>query len=112
MTGSLFVLIALSPASSKSSAGLPEEVLLTIAEQSFAEGTALRHDSVKARPAFARSAIAYDELWQRGFHGPELTLNRAHAHRLSGDLPGTIAAIHEGLAATRWSRPLQVALED
>ncbi len=112
MTGSVLILLAISPPSSAGSTGLPDVAILAIAEQSFTEGTALRHDSAKARPAFARSAIAYDELWQRGFHGPELALNRAHAHQLAGDLPGAIAALHEGMAVSRWNRPLQVALED
>jgi hypothetical protein len=111
MTGSLLVLLAVS-ISSPGSTGLSEGALLTIAEQSFAEGISLRHDSDKARPAFARSAIAYDELWQRGFRNPELTLNRAHAHQLSGNLPLAIAALHEGLAVARWNRSLQVALEE
>jgi hypothetical protein len=91
---------------------MSESAILAIAEQSFAEGVALRHDSAKARPAFARSAIAYDELWMMGYRNPELTLNRAHAHQLAGDLPKAIAALHEGLEAARWNRPLQVALED
>jgi hypothetical protein len=112
MTGSLLILFAISPISSPGSAGLSDVAILAIAEQSFAEGTALRNDSAKARPAFARSAIGYDELWQRGYRNPDLTLNRAHAHQLAGDLPGAIAALHEGLAVARWSRPLQVALED
>ncbi|HEV3436153.1 MAG TPA: hypothetical protein VG122_02265 [Gemmata sp.] len=112
MMGSLLILFAISPISSPGSAGLSDAAILAIAEQSFAEGTALRNDSAKARPAFARSAIGYDELWQRGYRNPDLTLNRAHTHRLAGDLPGAIAALHQGLAAARWSRPLQVALED
>lgn len=112
MIGSLLILFAISPISSQGSTGLPDAALLAIAEQSFTEGTALRHDSAKGRLAFARSAIAYDDLWQRGFHSPELALNRAHARHLAGNLPGAIAALHEGLAVTRWSRPLQVALED
>jgi len=112
MTGSLFFLLAVAPASLLGSTGLSEGALLAIAEQSFAEGVALRHDSARARPAFARSAIAYDELWNLGYRNPELTLNRAQAHQLAGDLPKAIAALHEGLEVTRWSRPLQVALED
>jgi hypothetical protein len=54
----------------------------------------------------------YDELWQRGFRDPELALNRAHSRRLMGDLPAAIVALNDGLAQARWSRPLQVALED
>lgn len=112
MIGRLLILLALSSTSNPGSAGFTDEALLAIAEQSFAEGVALRNDSAKARPAFARSAIAYDELWQSGKRNPELALNRARAHQLAGDLPKAIAALHEGLAASRWSRPLQVALED
>ena len=54
----------------------------------------------------------YDELWRRGFRDPNLALNRAHARRLAGDIPGAIVALNEGLAAARWSRPLQLGLED
>ncbi len=86
--------------------------LLASAEQAFAQGIALRTDAVKARPAFAQSAAAYDELWRRNHHNPELALNRAHAHRLAGNLPAAIVALHEGLEVTRWNRSLQVALED
>lgn len=93
------------------SAGLSDEALLLLAEHSFVQGTSLRNDSLEARPAFARAAIGYDELWRRGFHNPALALNRAHAHELAGDLPRAIAALHEGLEAARWSRPLQTALE-
>jgi hypothetical protein len=112
MTGSIFILLAVSPLSSPGSSGLSDTAVLAIAEQSFAEGVALRNDSAKARPIFARSAIGYDELFERGYRSPEISLNRAHAHQLAGDLPGAIAALHEGLEAARWSRPLQVALED
>jgi hypothetical protein len=96
---------------SRESAGLPDEALLLLAEHSFAQGTSLRNDSSQARPAFARAAIGYDELWRRGYHDPALAINRAHAHELAGDLPRAIAALHEGLDAARWSRPLQAALE-
>ena len=54
----------------------------------------------------------YDVLWNQGFRTPELALNRARAHRLAGNLPRAIAALHEGLAVTRFSRALQVELED
>jgi hypothetical protein len=54
----------------------------------------------------------YDELWRRGHHNPSLAINRAHAHRLSGNLPAAIVALSEGLAIARWNRPLQVALEE
>lgn len=112
MMGSLLIMFAVSPLSLPSSVGLSDAAILAIAEQSFTQGTGLRNDSVKARAAFARSAIGYDELWERGYHTPELTLNRAHAHQLAGNLPKAIAALQEGLAENRWSRPLQVALEE
>ncbi len=86
--------------------------ILASAEQAFSEGTRLRDDSTKARPAFARAATGYDELWRRGHHNADLALNRANAHRLAGNLPATIVALNEGLAATPWSRPLQLALQD
>ena len=39
-------------------------------------------------------------------------MDRAQAHRLAGDLPGAVVALQQALAASRWSRPLQVALEE
>lgn len=86
--------------------------LLARAEQFFAEGVARWSDERVARDAFARSATLYDELWAHGNRSPELALNRAHSHRLGGSLPHAIAALNEGLAQARWSRPLQNALED
>ena len=86
--------------------------LLASTEQAFAEGVSLRDDSAKARPAFARAALGYDELWKHGHHHADVALNRANAHRLAGNLPAAIVALNAGLAATPWSRPLQVALED
>jgi hypothetical protein len=97
--------------SSTAFASSPAETLAE-AEAAFAEGVALRDDSMNARPAFARAANAYDILWNHGHHTPELALNRSRAHRLAGDLPRAIAALHDGLAVTRFSRPLQVELED
>jgi hypothetical protein len=111
MTNVLLLGTALLSAQPDASALMPDNALLTIAVQSFAEGIALRNDAARARPAFARAAIAYDELWQRGCHNPALALNRANAHRLAGNLPATIVALHEGLAVAPWDRPLQVALE-
>src|SRR5439155_7565893 len=92
-------------------AASPEDTLAQ-AERAFAEGVELRNDSVNAKPAFARAAAAYDDLWTRGFHTPELALNRARAHRLAGNLPRCIAALHDGLAVARFARPLQVELDD
>ncbi len=92
--------------------GSSPEDILAFAERAFAEGVALRDDSEIAKPAFARAAVHYDELWERGYHTPDLVLNRSRAHRLAGDLPRGIAAIHDGLAVARFSRPLQVELDD
>lgn len=102
----LLAVIVVSPGT-----GSDEEVLAA-AERTFAAGVALRHDAAKARPTFARAAAGYDELWHRGYRNPDLALNRAAAHRLAGDLPRAIAALHEGLAVARWNRSLQVALEE
>lgn len=90
----------------------PDSAVLAAAESAFDEGKALSGDESKARPAFARAAAGYDELWRRGLRNADLALNRAAAHRLAGNMPAAIAALHEGLAAARWSRPLQAALED
>ncbi|VTU02322.1 Uncharacterized protein OS=Candidatus Entotheonella sp. TSY1 GN=ETSY1_32175 PE=4 SV=1: SH3_4 [Gemmataceae bacterium] len=104
-----FLLLA-SPA--LASPGGSDADALAAAEAAFAEGVGLRDDAVRARPAFARAAAGYDELWHRGHHSPELALNRAAAHRLAGNLPSAVVALNEGLAAAPWSRPVQVALED
>jgi hypothetical protein len=96
-------------------AGSPGESdadVLANAERAFSEGTELRGDSEMARPAFARAAAAYDELWRRGFRNPALALNRGRAKRLAGDLGGAIAAYHDGLAFARYDRPLQTDLAD
>jgi hypothetical protein len=85
---------------------------LTSAEAAFAEGVSLKGDRDKARPAFARAAAQYDALWNQGFRTPAVALNRSRAHRLAGDLPQAIAALHDGLAVARYSRPLQVELEE
>ncbi len=85
---------------------------LAQAESAFAEGVELKGDSAKARPLFARAAERYDVLWDRGHRTPELALNRARAHRLAGSLPRCVAALHDGLAVARFSRPLQIELED
>jgi hypothetical protein len=94
-----------------SSAASPEDTLAA-AENAFGEGVELRSDAAKSRPAFARAAANYDTLWQQGIRTPELALNRARAHRLAGNLPRCIAALHDGLAVARFSRLLQVELED
>lgn len=104
-------LFALLLSAMPASAGAPEDALAT-AERAFAEGVELRGDSDRARPAFARAAAAYDALWAQGHHTPELALNRSRAHRLAGNLPRSIAALHDGLAVARFSRPLQVELDD
>jgi hypothetical protein len=93
-------------------AGLTDEDILSRTESAFALGTQHRDDADAARPWFAAAARGYDELWRRGHHSPDLALNRARARRLAGDLPGCLAALHEGLALARSSRPLQVELED
>lgn len=106
---SLLVLLALATSSARAA---PPAETLAAAEIAFAEGVELRGDSVNARPKFARAAAGYDVLWNQGFRSPELALNRSRAHRLAGNLPKSIAALHEGLAAARFARPLQVELED
>lgn len=90
----------------------PSRDLVSFAPHQFEMGLTFRHDGAIARRWFRQAVRMYDELWRRGFRDPNLALNRAHARRLSGDLPGAILALNEGLAAARWSRPLQVALED
>jgi hypothetical protein len=94
------------------SPGASDADALAAAEAAFAAGVGLRDDSVRARPAFARAAAGYDDLWHRGHRGPDMALNRAAAHRLAGNLPSAVVALNEGLAAAPWNRSVQVALED
>lgn len=107
----LVVLLTLLLPASIALAASPEEALAA-AERSFAEGAELRADAERAQAAFARAATAYDELWAQGCRTPELALNRSRAHRLAGSLPRAVAALHDGLAVARFSRPLQVELDD
>ena len=110
--GEDFCILALLLFASPAFASSPTE-MLGHAETAFAEGVAHRNDSAKARPAFVRAAFMYDMLWNDyQFHTPELALNRSRAHRLAGNLPRSIAALHDGLAVARFARPLQVELED
>jgi hypothetical protein len=111
MAVGVVVLLAVVPSSPEASGTAPVE-REEAARRAFEEGVALRDDAAKARAAFTRAAAAYDDLWRQGCHNPELTLNRARAHRLAGDLPGAIVALHDGLAVARYDRSLQVALED
>jgi hypothetical protein len=92
--------------------GPSDDNVVAEAEAAFARGCELRGDSVGGRPYFARAAAAYEELWRRGHHNPALALNRARAHRLAGDLPGSIAAFHEGLVVARHDRSLQAGREE
>ena len=85
---------------------------LANAERLFEQGVNSRADAAAARPLFAQSALAFDELWRNGHRNPSLARNRARAHRLAGNLPAAIAALHEGLAVARYNRSLQVELED
>src|SRR5436305_3968111 len=89
----------------------PERVL-TDADRAFADGVALRADAAAARKRFAAAAAGYDELWRLGHHDPALAFNRARAHRLAGDLPGAVVALHDGLAVARYDRALQAGLEE
>ena len=86
--------------------------VLGAAEQAFAQGVESRGDSEMARPAFARAAAGYDELWRRGFRNPAVARNRGRAKRLAGDLGGAIAAYQDGLALARYDRLLQTDLAD
>lgn len=103
--------LSLSPATVVAD-GLTDEDILSRTESAFALGTQHRDDADAAREWFRAAARGYDELWRRGRHNPALALARARAHRLGGDLPAGLAALHEGLAVARYDRPLRVELED
>lgn len=108
MTRTAAFLLLLTPGAASAADDYP----LSEAEAAFAQGVELRSDAAQARTWFALAAADYDELWRRGHRTPELALNRARARRLAGDLPGAIVAYHEGLAAARFSYPLQSGLEE
>ena len=101
----LFALIGLSLVPS------PPEALAE-AERHFVAGVAARESGDAARTHFAEAARWFDSLWASGFHNPALAKNRARSHRLAGNLPAALAALHEGLAIARHDRELQVELED
>jgi hypothetical protein len=111
MTASLVLFALLSRPSGTEGIVFGDRDLESAAARAFENGKAERHDGVRARVHFGEAARMYDELWRRGHHDANLTLNRAHAHRLSGSLPRAIVALNEGLLAARWERSLQVALE-
>ena len=99
----LLTLAAASP-------GESDADVLAAADRAFKLGVELRGDSEMARPAFARAAAGYDELWRRGFRNPAVAGVRGRAKRLAGDLGGAIAAFHDGLAIARYDRVLQTDL--
>jgi hypothetical protein len=113
---SLALLLAASSSAETAAAGRsdprPLEKVGADAERAFAEGTKARSDAEAARRFFREAARDYDEVWQRGGRNPALAVDRSRAHRLAGDLPAAIAALHEGLAAARYDRALEVELED
>lgn len=111
MTRHALALVFLFVPASFAFASSPESTLAA-AEKAFAEGVESRADSERAEAAFARAASAYDELWAQGHRTPELALNRGRAHRLAGNLPRSIAALHDGLAGARFDRSLQTELDD
>lgn len=112
MTASLVLLaLAIGPGGSVLDT-TSDDGLVSMAAHEFELGQSHHANAAEARPHFQEAARLYDELWRRGVRDPNLALNRASAKRLAGDLPGTIAALNEGLASARWDRSLQVALED
>jgi hypothetical protein len=101
----LFALVGLSLASNPA-------VAAVAARTHFEAGIEARNDSAAARVHFAKAAAFYDELWRHPIHNAALAKNRARAHRLAGNLPASIAALHDGLAVARYDRELQMELED
>lgn len=89
-----------------------DQGVLAVTEHAFEEGVKNRDDGTAARRWFDAAARGYEELWQRGYRNPKLARNRARSHRLAGDLPRAIAALHDGLAVARYDRDLQVELEE
>jgi hypothetical protein len=101
----LFALIGLSLTPSPPQATIE-------AERHFAAGAAARDDADVARVHFAKAAHLYDELWEHPVRNAALAKNRARAHRLAGNLPAAVAALHDGLRVARYDRSLQVEMED
>jgi len=86
-------------------------IVASDADRRFALGVASRNDGAAARVHFARAAELLDELRAAGVRDPRLAMNRARAHRLAGNLPACLAALHDGLDVARHDRELQVELE-
>ena len=86
-------------------------IVASDADRHFALGVASRNDGAAARAHFAKAAELLDELRAAGVRDPRLALNRARAHRLAGNLPACLAALHDGLEVARHDRELQVELE-
>ena len=79
------------------SASVPDAELLAEAQEQYRAGLEARADSAKARPHFARSAAAFEELWRRGVRNPLLARDLAQAYLLAADLPRAIRVYHRGL---------------
>jgi hypothetical protein len=104
------VLLAVGPSPAHATSAPP--VNLTRAEAAFAAGVEARADAEAARPHFRAAAAGYDAVWAAGFRNPAVGRNRARAHRLAGNLPAALVALHEAVALARYDRGLQVELED
>ena len=77
----------------------------------FRKGVELRENADLARPEFARSAAAFDDLWHET-PSPAVALQRGRAHRLAGNLPLAILSLRQGLAIAPADRDLQRALAE
>lgn len=108
MTGALLLAAALAAPADD----LPPDARADRAAAAFAAGVAARDDADLARPHFAAAAADYDALWAAGFRNPAVGLNRGRAHRLAGNLPAAVAALHAARAAAPADRALRVELDD
>jgi tetratricopeptide (TPR) repeat protein len=84
--------------------------LPAIAAEQYQAGLAARNDLKKARPHFREAAAAYERLWERGMHNPELARDMAQAHLLAGNLAGAIRAYQVGLRLAPYDNDLRNGL--
>ncbi len=106
MNALLFAILSLAPTPGSGGNELAAE-----AHREYRIGCENRDDAAVARPHFAKAALLFRELWERGGGSPELARSRARAEFLSGDLAAAIAAAHAGLRIAPHHAGLQRDLE-
>jgi len=105
----LALFVALAPGTAEEA--VSDEAVLARAEQAYREGLALSDNPERARLAFQRAAVAYEQLHRRGASNIALYRSLGIASYLAGDLPRAIFAYRRGLRVGRSDRFLRDQLE-